>query len=371
MENTAIAAAAAPNEVSLFELSKNMPELLQKSEAALNSAQAAVSALPAVQDEPSKLKAFELLNKIKNAAETYKELRMPFTRGLDAIKKRFTTNENAFAELAGQVQTKLDIYTHAELKKQREAEAQAQAKLRAEQDRIESEAKINAELRRRIEAALSGIRERAGKLVHELSKDNYEDAKTKLSADPTWTKQLHDELLKCPGFAVWDKDLENRFNAIAAQQYETLKASYLNSAKSIMSETLAILDVALANKAEALKLQAIEEQRQAEAQAKINTEEQNRVEAEKAIAQLDVELPSQTVKAKVALKIKIDPANEAKAWMNIIAFWFTHCEDKSNLSKKTFAQCLTFAERAANSTGLLITGENIGIEYVEAVKAKK
>src|SRR5690606_23888283 len=112
---------------------------------------------------------------------------------------------------------------------------------RAEQDRIESEAKINAELRRRIEAALSGIREKAGKLVHELSKDNYEDAKTKLSADPTWTRQLHDELLKCPGFAAWDKDLENRFNAIAAQQYETLKASYLNSAKSIMSETLAIL----------------------------------------------------------------------------------------------------------------------------------
>jgi hypothetical protein len=344
------------------EIARQIPSLIENEKKSLISATQAVEKMPAVVDEVSKKNAYELRDKITDALNTYHGIRMPITRGLDAITKEFTSMEGTFKKLIEHIDAKLNEFATIQLAKQREEEAAAQQKIREEQERIEIEGRIRQVLSQRIKELLFQIREAAGDIVEKVTEENIEIARERLTKDPNWTKGANDYYSKVPGWA--DTKI---FNRILNEEIDSDKATYLESAACIMSDTKSLLDIALVNKEEAKKLQAAELEREKEVVAKKESEEQARIEAEKALAVLDIDKP---IEAAASTQLKIQVVDN-KGWLNMIALWYEHDPESKtkDLSKKTFAQCKLFAERIANTDGLLI--DDKAIKYVEVVKAKR
>lgn len=341
-----------------------IPELLNKSQAALVSARAAVENFGEVTDNVSKDRAFELRDKIRGAKNTYKDLRMPFTRQLDDIKKKFTTTESGFDALVSALQAKLDGYARIELERQRAAAKEAEKQAASGAKAIEMQHKCRAILEGRISAALDRVRSACAVMVEQATEQTRDDIVARLSVEPQW--RFHDEFIAVPQGV--DAGV---FSEILQQHYEPMKSAYLSKAAEIMSDTVAIVDVAINNGEQARKLQ----------QAEAERIEAERIEAEKArVASLEAEMalleldttPDIGSAPKVKVKYKIN-VTSPDAWLKIIAFWYENDaegRDKlNNDTRKTFQQCKKFAEKLAYSEGAMI--EHPGIEYIEEVKAGK
>lgn len=352
-----------------YEQFSTLPELVTKQKQALAKAVIAVEKLPAVTDENSKANAFALRDKIRLAHDTYKELRMPLTRLLNQVISEFTTTEADFRALIDNIDRKTNAYAKKQLEEQRTQEAQAAEKLKAEQHKIEqnSQAKIYAQ--RRLDEILRKLREHCGTIVGQVSDENLEESKKRLSKEPAWTDKFEQFFLAPPKNGELAGVPVEVYQTVATEMLEETKLTYVKKAKEIMSDCLGLLPVALKNKEDAKKLQEIEATRAEEA-AKLAEETMiAKAEGEKAIATLDSQSsvpPEPKVKTKHTIEVV-----QNSGWLQIIAFWYEHDPKakSDDVSKKTFLQCKTFAEKKYNNDGVKI--EHAGVKYVEDVKAKK
>lgn len=348
----------------LPDLAKDMPELLLTAQAQLTICSGLVKAMTPITDEATKNSAFVLRDKIKLAATTYKEMRMPFTRKLNDIVSLFTGNEKGFDGLVTDIESKANMWATKELAKKRAADEANDKLLKEQQTKIALEGVIREGLRMRINAMLENIRTAAGAIVNAVTKDNLADQKKKLATEPRWVPETMDKFY----FKVdpWTND-QDTFKRIADEEFEANKTDYLTKAKTILTDSLAIVDVALTNKAEADRLQAAATE-QAKKDTEIQSEEAQRATAaELALANLDINKAELAKGIKPKMKIDIQ-GNDG--WIQIIAFWFQHdpAAKTADLSKKTFLQCKTFAENLCNNTGTILEHEDV--IYVEVVKVK-
>ena len=347
----------------LPDLAKDMPALLTTAQQQLALCSAAVKDLAPITDEASKVAAFVLRDKIKLAATTYKEMRMPFTRKLNDIVKLFTGNENGFDGLVIDIEKKADAWATRELQKKRDIEIANEKLLKEQNAKIALEGVIREGLRSRINEMLEHIRTYTGQKVKELTKENFGETKKDLDREPRWIPETMDKFY----FKAdpWTNDQE-MFKRIADEDFETNKTTYLTQAKQILTDSISILEVALNNRAEAERLQqAAADQAKKEAETQ-STQAQADVAAQQAIASLDIVKPD-PVKAKVKMKIDII---DNRAWLQMFAFWFQYDPETKDgdLSKKTLLQIKTFCENQMNTHGNMLEHESIG--WVEVVKAK-
>lgn len=345
------------------EESTSMPVLLNDGEQRLLKAMAIVKDFPAITDAQSDKNAATLVAQLEDRMKAFNESRMPFTRRINELVKKFTGVENGYQSLIDQVKKKRDTYTAAELKKSREAQAKVDAELAATQAKITLEASIKEVLRMKINAMLDIARNAAGRLVNEVTKETLEANKTLLSGDPKWKAEKQDPYYYTAPDWITDKA---HFTEIATAEFETNKADYLVRAKQIMSDSLGIIEVALTDKAEALRLQETMKVEADKVIAEEETEAQRDLEGQKIIAKLDmpeVAMP----KAKIKMKIEI---LDDEAWVQIFANWWKWDTKKESdkLERKTLLQMKTFVEKHAFDTGEFI--EHPSLNYIEDVKAR-
>lgn len=344
------------------ELTVDMPALLEKMDASIAKAQELFKLLPKIVDEETKQIHFKYKERLQLVLAQDKEERMPFTRKLNEIVKMFTSREAERERLIALVDERTAAWAKAELEKARAAQAKADADLAAAQAKINLEGRIRETCRQRLNAMLDNIRTAAGSLVNNVTKENLEKTKKSLNKTPLWKDEMTAFMVERP---TWITD-EKHFVSIVNEELETIKADYLVQSKEILDKSLTILDTALNNKEEAQRLQEAEDLRQKEADARRASEDQKAIDAQNAIAQMDV---AQVEMPKVGIKMKIDVLSN-DAWLHMISWWYKHDpEAKSkDLSKKTFAQCKTFCENWAYKTGEMIIHESL--TYYEDVKAR-
>lgn len=349
--------------VPVGELSTKIPKLLENIETSLIGARAKVKALPKIIDEATKATAFALKAEIKLAMDGYHDYRMPFTRKLNDLIKRFTTAENEFQAMIDFIDADANKWAARQLELSRQAQAEADAQLRAEKAKIELNGRIKECLQQRIGALLDKVREAAGGMVNAVTKETLEETKTRLSSDPKWTRSMDTFYYEPP---AWATDKAN-FKSIADAELAANKADYLTRAKQILVDSTAILQVALTNKEEALRLQQVNAEEEAKRIQENTAQSQAKIDAEKALATLDIERPPE---ANVRVKMKIEILDN-RAWLEMIAFWYENdpAAKTADLSTKTFKQVKTYCERIVNSeSGTMI--DHPSLEYIEDVKAR-
>lgn len=345
------------------EMNVNMPALIEEFDERIAGAQAAFKTLPKIVDEDTKQVHFQFRDLVNLRLQQFNERRMPFTRKLNEIVKEFTTREAELKRLAALTDDGLNAWAQAELRRTRDAQAAADAKLKAEQAKIALEGRIRELCRQRLNSMLDVVRGGAGSLVEKVDKSNFDKTKKRLQTEPKWTEEMQRFLYEQP---TWITDVEH-FNSVVNEEFEAIKADYLEQSAEILKRSLTILETALTNKEEAARLQEAEKQRQADLDAQKDLELKKDIAGQQAVAELDqekIEAP------KVRAKMKIDVLSN-EAWLHMISWWFKYDPESEtkDLSKKTFAQCKTFCEKWANDTGEQIIHESL--EYVEDVKAAR
>lgn len=350
------------NQVVIFQdLAKNALTTLNTYKGVLAKAQAAYKKMAPVVDEESKQQAFALRDKVQRAEKDLNENRSPFTRELTKFTKEFTGTEGGFASIRIDIEAKCDTYARTELAKARAKQAEIDAKLKAEKDAIEFDGRCREVLRQNIEKLLDAVRQGTGKLINDVTKGNLETTRTRLSAEVKWKEDYTKFYRTKPDWADAEK-----FDAIAKAEFEANKMDYLTRAKAIMDDALRILDVAVNDKAEAQRLQDVAAQVQKEEAEKVASQEEKDIEAQKAIAELDME---RVEAPKVKSKMKIEILDNV-AWLQLMSFWYTNDPDSKTVdcSKKTFAQLKTYAENSCNKGNDILTHSSI--KWIEDVKAK-
>jgi len=351
------------NQVIVFQdLAKNALTTLNTYKVILAKAQAAYKKMAPVVDEESKQLAFALRDKAKRAKTDLNEARSPFTRELTKVTKEFTGTEGGFESIEKDIEAKCDSYAREELAKARAKQAEIDAKLKAEKDAIEFDGRCREVLRQNIEKLLDAVRKGTGDLVDKVTKANLATTKTRLTTEVKWKDDYTKFYRTKPD---WVTDAE-KFDAIAKAEFEANKTDYLTRAKTIMDDALRILDVAVNDKDEAIRMQEIAAKAQKEEAEKVASQKEKDIEAQKAIAELDME---RVEAPKVKSKMKIEILDNV-AWLQLMSFWYTNDPDSKTVdcSKKTFAQLKTYAENSCNKGNDILTHSSI--KWTEDVKAK-
>jgi hypothetical protein len=366
-QSTNGAPPTAPQELIPYQdLSVGIPGLVDKMNNAIVSAKAAVEKLPEITDDETKQKAFDLMGKIKGAFEQYNGFRMPFTRMLDQITKKFTSAENEAKSICDGIQAKLNAYAKKQLDEQRLKEHENQKKLKAEQRKIELEGNIKLTLVNRVNEFLEVVRKAAGAVVDEVTKETLVDKKKALNVEPKWTQKMETKYFTAPDYLEGDEE-GAKFLEIAQAEYEGHKTHYATKGKEILADSIALLDVAVNNREEAQRMkdaQANQLQQEQEEQKENITA---KIDADVALSALDQEQVEQ-VKAKTTYKIEV---KSNVGWMKIIAFNYEHDpKAKTELwDTKTMKSFKTFAERKFNKDSTKV--DHADVVYVEDVKAKE
>lgn len=351
-----------------FEGLDTIPALIQNGQDGLAKAAAAVTAFGEVTDVKKDKEAYALTQKLKNSMEARKAARMPITRTLDEVKKHFTSIENGLQVLITTMDAKRDAFAKSELEKQRRQEQEQALKLAQDQEVIGlGKVVINhlEELRNKL---FLPVHNAIASLFDTLTEANKDEVISKLSGPAKWTSTC-ETYFNTP-ISYLPKHIDKNTAAkLLREKMDTAKEDFINSYLDIANTALAdardLVPIHLRDKEEANRIAKAHEQEKKEKAEREKQEAEKRIEAEQAIAVLDQDtITKSNAKEKMVIEV-----TENQAWLQIIAFWFEKDEKAktADLSKKTFAQCLTFCEKYANDTGVII--EHPGITYTEKVKA--
>lgn len=342
----------------------DMPALMTEYDAFLDKATKSLAALGGVKDNESSELYATFIERCKLRKQEFNERRMPFTRKINSMVSLFTTREKEWDRLAALAQDERDKFARAELKRTRDLQAAEDKRIAEEQAKIKLEGRIREYCRQRLSEMLDNVRTGCGDLVQKVTKGNFETTKLKLSGDPKW-KPAHDTFIyELPPWIT--KEGEDHFKSIVNGEIEQLKADYIAESKTIMQNSITILETALTNKEEAQNLLEADAQRSQEHQQQQNTELQKELDAQQAIVALDKEVIDAP---KVRVKMRVDILDNV-GWLHLISWWYKHDPEAKtkDLSKKTFLQCKTFCEKHCYDTGEFMEHESL--QWIEDVKAK-
>lgn len=163
--------------------------------------------------------------------------------------------------------------TQKELAKAREEQAKVDAELEKEKNKLNLEARIRETLRIRINAMLDRVRNATAQIVHEVTPETLEEGKKKLGTEPRWVKERMDDFYYATPDWITSTDDIDRFSVIAIAEFPANSADYISRSRQIMQDSLAIIDIAITNKAEAQRLQDVARQ-EAEAHEAIVSQKQ-------------------------------------------------------------------------------------------------
>lgn len=348
--------------INSAELTENMPALINEIDTSLAKMQAAFDSLPKIVDETTKLRHFEFKDRANMRVKEFNERRMPFTRRLNDIVSLFTTREKEINRLIALTDDKTSAWARTELANARAAQEAEDAKLNAAKAKIALEGRMREELRSRITGLLDQLRGAVGKVVAEVTKENYATQKAALSKTPKWADKLTPLYYAKP---TWVTD-EAAWKAIADEMFPELSAEYVAKSVDILSGSLKVLDVALTNKEEAALLQQSQLDTAKAADDAKAAELAKEIEGQQAVVEMDAEYIEPP---KVRTKMKLEIQDNA-AWPVIFMHWYKHDPEAKtkDCRKKTFAQLITFAEKMMNTTGLGL--DHPSIIWTEDVKAR-
>ncbi len=352
------------------EYTETIPELVVYMRDGLQAARAAVAAFPAViETEEQKTEAFNLREKFRIALKEINGERMPFTRALDLITKEFTTGEKGFQECIDEMDKRTSAFATLQLAEQRRKQKERDIELAKDKTKIELEGNTKILLQQRVSEFLDAVRAAAGKVVGEVTKATLKECQDRLSVTPKWTEKMNTKFFMVPE-DLTDQELMDKFLEIVEAEKPAMMKHYQERGKLILADSKSILEVALTNKEEAQRLSTAATQNQKTEENQTIAEIQANTDGKLAMAGLDAmaDVPN----ANVRTKWLIDQSKIKRAgWLKLVAFFFEFDQEKKDdLSKKTFMQCLKFAEEMANAD----TPKKLDhpeIVYIEDVKARK
>ena len=352
------------------EYTSTIPELVEFMRGTLENAKTAVANFPAViETEEQKKEAFDLREKIRTSLADINGERMPFTRALDLITKEFTTAENEFKACIKELDDRTSAFATLQLAEQRKKQAENDLKVARDKQKIELEGTTKVLLQQRVSGFLDSVRAAAGKVVAEVTKENLQECKDRLSVTPKWTEKMEAAFIAVPDH-LKDQELIDKFKEIVGNEKAAMVLHYQTRGKIILADSKSLLEVALTSRDEADRMATASTQNQKADENQVIAEIVADTDGKIAMAALDAaaEVPNANVRTKWIIDQK---KIKRPGWLKLVAFFFEFDQEKKDdLSKKTFMQCLKFAEDMANAD----TPRKLDhpqIVYIEDVKARK
>lgn len=274
----------------------------------------------------------------------FKEQRMPITKRFDEIKSQFTALENEIQDCIDQVKNRRNVLAKIEYEKKRIEEE------RLNKERLEAEAKINAESEAKIEAIKQVAIEvnqwkiKIVKALMTVTTENYQ-AKLKSLQNIQTTIQSDSDI----DITEFVKDKED-FKQQAINEIGFIKDMPIDQKESYLNKFIA-------------EIKEITEQT---IEAKEYIESHNLVVKQAEIV-IDSIANSQDIKTPNAIKIQVQ--NKA-AYKSLVAYWFevVFPDYAKEIGTKTINSMILDLERHAKQTGKRL--DIVGVKYVDEFKIR-
>jgi len=313
------------------------------------------------------------IKNVKSAKDDIKSKRMPFTRRLDEIKKRFTGTENEIDAIVSEFSGYRDSYAKKVLKEREAANNALRLKEMQEREAVQCVSDVSIALGEYINERIADVK---GKMLASLKQANPDNVDEKIERVSNMKVEVPKGLFK--GFTFYQDLKHNDFETIraktVAERKEKMMHIFHDEIDSYRQECLYHLrDFKKTNFG--TKDRAIKEHQDKIAASKQASNEVNEVQAgiEKnqqiaeiafnAIEPVDTEQPN----VRVGYEIKI---LERGAYAALVAYWFSTIGkdyDEEKFSRKTIGSMIKDLEKYAYSTGEKLDYK--GINYESKVKA--